>query len=108
MLEFLPEKFQAIVSESTSNANTSMQCMHLVLLLVPSVHAVPRLVISQDFPDPSVILVDRTWYAFATQHNDTSLVQMARSSDWNNWQTDPGDALGCLPACEAFDSCLFI
>ena len=49
-------------------------------------------VLSRDFPIPSIIFVDRQWYAFATEGNGLN-VQLARSADFNppqwqalNWQ----------------------
>ena len=40
-----------------------------------------------DFPDPSIIEVDGTWYAFATGSNGYN-IQAARSSDFDppNWK----------------------
>lgn len=44
-------------------------------------------VLSRDFPDPSIIQIDGSWYAFATEGNGFN-VQVARSADFNqpNWQ----------------------
>ncbi len=59
----------------------------------------PRLAIDADFPDPDVLLVGTTYYAYATQRADNSAnVQVARSHDLKSWQLLPTDALPTLPA----------
>ncbi|KAF2674000.1 glycoside hydrolase family 43 protein [Microthyrium microscopicum] len=70
---------------------------YILPLAVSLVKSPPDLVISQDFPDPSVINVDGVWYAFATQNN-LYHIQIARSDDWNNWSVLDKDALGSLPS----------
>ncbi|KAF7192965.1 Extracellular endo-alpha-(1-_5)-L-arabinanase [Pseudocercospora fuligena] len=56
-----------------------------------------RPVISTDFPDPSIIKVGDTWYAFASQstHDFKNIkVQLATSKDFNSWTLTGKDALG--------------
>jgi beta-xylosidase len=59
-------------------------------------------VIETDFPDPSIILVDGTWYAFGTQSlfdYKNIKTQLATSSDFNNWDLRENyDALRNLPS----------
>ena len=50
----------------------------------------------RDFPDPSILRVGSTFYAYATQVGDTN-VQVMRSSDLARWEY-LGDALAALPA----------
>ena len=50
----------------------------------------------RDFPDPSVLRVGSTFYAYATQVGETN-VQVMRSSDLVAWEY-LGDALAALPA----------
>ena len=58
----------------------------------------PRPAIAEDFPDPAIIQVGSTWYAFATQGNGVH-VQVATSSDFDNWSRVAGkDALPNLPS----------
>jgi beta-xylosidase len=52
-------------------------------------------VIEADFPDPHVILVDDSYYAYATT-NGTVNIQLARSNDLVHWEMLP-DALPDLP-----------
>ncbi|KAK6430689.1 hypothetical protein LTR95_013152 [Oleoguttula sp. CCFEE 5521] len=58
-------------------------------------------VITIDFPDPSIIKVGDTWYAFGTQsvYDYTNVkIQLASSTDFVNWNLQAGyDALGNLP-----------
>src|ERR1700753_1213155 len=49
-----------------------------------------------DFPDPAVIQVQNTWYAFATNSKGIN-VQLASSPDFNNWNVLQKDALPQLP-----------
>jgi beta-xylosidase len=49
-----------------------------------------------DFPDPEVIAVDSTYYAYATNAGGSN-VQLLRSDDLHTW-TNLGDALPELPA----------
>lgn len=64
-------------------------------------------VISTDFPDPSIINVGGTWYAFGTQsiYNYTNIhIQVASSTDFNTWTLHMGqDALPNLPGWAAND-----
>ncbi|KAI9697707.1 MAG: hypothetical protein M1820_007694 [Bogoriella megaspora] len=51
-----------------------------------------------DFPDPSIIEVDSTWYAFATTSNNKLHIQVASSPDFETWTLRSGyDALPYLP-----------
>ena len=60
--------------------------------------AEPRPVIDQDFPDPDVLRVDGTYYAYATQRSDNSRnVQVATSTDLSTWEVADRDALPTLP-----------
>ena len=58
--------------------------------------------INSDFPDPSIVPLDGTWYAFGTQsiYDNTNIkVQLATSTDFNSWELRQGyDALGSLPS----------
>lgn len=49
-----------------------------------------------NFPDPSIIEVDGTWYAFGTGRGSTH-VSMARSSDFATWEKLPDDAFPAVP-----------
>ncbi|KAI7220156.1 glycoside hydrolase family 43 protein [Hortaea werneckii] len=58
-----------------------------------------------NFPDPSVIQVGNTWYAFATRTIGSSIhIQVAQSTDFNNWNIvknadgSQKDALPNLPS----------
>lgn len=53
-------------------------------------------VLQSDFPDPSVIKVDSTYYAYATNANGKN-VQVARSSDMVHWDL-LNDAMPALPS----------
>lgn len=53
-------------------------------------------VVDNDFPDPDVLDVDGTYYAYATNGNARN-VQLARSEDLETWETVPKDALPELP-----------
>ena len=56
-------------------------------------------VVDQDFPDPDVLLVDGTYYAYATQPGDGSVnVQVATSTDLTTWQVQVQDPLPELPS----------
>ncbi|KAL9081353.1 MAG: hypothetical protein Q9157_000072 [Trypethelium eluteriae] len=53
---------------------------------------------SANFPDPSIVKVNSTWYAFATTSGGVH-IQVATSSDFNNWTLKSGyDALPNLPS----------
>ena len=61
--------------------------------------AAPQPVIDQDFPDPDVLLVAGTYYAYATQRSDNSRnVQVATSTDLTAWRVMPNDVLPALPS----------
>lgn len=79
------------------------------LLLTISTQALPLSkrsttgpVVTSDFPDPSIIKVGDTWYAFGTQsrYDNTNIkIQVATSQDFTSWSLVQGkDALGSLPA----------
>ena len=56
-------------------------------------------VIDQDFPDPDILRVGDTYYAYATQtSNGARNVQVATSEDLQSWQVQRTDALPQLPA----------
>lgn len=52
-----------------------------------------------DFPDPTLLRVGSTWYAFATENEAGTIhVQVASPEDFNNWSRAEGkDALPTLP-----------
>jgi arabinan endo-1,5-alpha-L-arabinosidase len=54
-------------------------------------------VIDQDFPDPDVLEVDDTYYAYGT-NNGTQNVQVATSTDLESWEVLGDDALPELPS----------
>ncbi|MGJ7442161.1 glycoside hydrolase family 43 protein [Aquipuribacter sp. MA13-6] len=54
-------------------------------------------VIADDFPDPDVLEVDGTYYAYATNHGRTN-VRVATSTDLVEWDLLQGDALPTLPS----------
>ena len=59
----------------------------------------PQPVIDEDFPDPDVLEVDGTYYAYATQRADNSRnVQLATSTDLRAWEVQPEDVLPHLPS----------
>ena len=64
-------------------------------------------VLSVDFPDPSVIKVGNTWYAFGTQsvYDNTNIhIQVATSPDFSTWTLSQGtDALPNLPGWASND-----
>ena len=72
-----------------------------LLSTLPSIYANPSgngPVIDINFPDPSIISVDGTWYAFATNdQNEHINVQIASSKDFSNWTVHDQDALPTLP-----------
>lgn len=54
-----------------------------------------------DFPDPSLISVDGTYYAFASQSgytNKDTKIQLATSTDFDSWTYTGQDALPDLPS----------
>jgi arabinan endo-1,5-alpha-L-arabinosidase len=54
-------------------------------------------VLDHDFPDPDVLAVDGTYYAYATNGNYLN-VQVAESNDLENWSVLEEDALPKLPS----------
>jgi arabinan endo-1,5-alpha-L-arabinosidase len=54
-------------------------------------------VIDQDFPDPDVLEVEDTYYAYAT-NSGTDNVQVATSTDLESWEVLGDDALPELPS----------
>jgi arabinan endo-1,5-alpha-L-arabinosidase len=54
-------------------------------------------VIDQDFPDPDLLEVDGTYYAYATNGNARN-VQVATSTDLTSWEVLDTDALPKLPS----------
>lgn len=57
--------------------------------------AVP--VVNDDFPDPDVLQVDGTYYAYATNYGNRN-VRVATSEDLRTWELQPTDALPQLPS----------
>ncbi len=56
-------------------------------------------VLDQDFPDPDILEVDGTYYAYATQRpGPNQNIQLATSKDLKTWQTADKDPLPELPA----------
>jgi len=62
------------------------------------------LVITANFPDPSIIKVNGTWYAFATHTRGTDIkIQVAQSTNFEDWTVVKNadgsqfDALPVLP-----------
>lgn len=53
-------------------------------------------VYSLDFPDPHVILVDDTYYAYATTNGSSINIRVMSSPDLLTWE-EPGDALPAMP-----------
>jgi arabinan endo-1,5-alpha-L-arabinosidase len=54
-------------------------------------------VLDEDFPDPDVLEVDGTYYAYAT-NTATLNVQVATSTDLESWELSDADALPELPS----------
>jgi beta-xylosidase len=61
----------------------------------PAANTFTNPVFRQDFPDPDLLLVGDTWYAYATNGSGAN-IQRARSEDLITWQRLP-DALPALP-----------
>ena len=53
-------------------------------------------VLDEDFPDPDVLEVDGTYYAYATNGNGRN-VRVATSTDLTSWEVLEADALPDLP-----------
>jgi arabinan endo-1,5-alpha-L-arabinosidase len=65
----------------------------------PTPVASPAPVIDQDFPDPDLLKVGGTYYAYATQPKDgSSNLQLATSADLKSWVVASRDPLPKLPA----------
>jgi beta-xylosidase len=60
-------------------------------------------VYENDFPDPHVILVDDTYYAYATTNGSTTNIRVISSEDLVNWE-NLGDALPALPKWSILNS----
>ena len=56
-----------------------------------------------DFPDPYVMLVGDTYYAYATTNGSTTNIRVIRSKDLVNWE-EVGDALPALPKWSVLNS----
>jgi beta-xylosidase len=77
------------------------------LVLTPAIYASPltkragpRLVINEDFADPSFVQhTDGSWYAFATNGNGKR-VQVAHSPDFQSWTVLNVEALPTLSGWE--------
>ena len=63
----------------------------------PTTSADSNPVIDQDFPDPDVLEVDGTYYAYGTNGNGNN-VQVATSTDLESWELSDEDALPDLPS----------
>ncbi len=65
----------------------------------PTSDTAPTPVIDQDFPDPDVLRVGDTYYAYATQNGSGSRnVQLATSTDLRTWTVSRTDPLPELPS----------
>ena len=60
-------------------------------------------VYKRDFPDPHVILVDDTYYAYGTTNGSSINIRVMNSPDLVNWQ-ELGDALPALPTWASLNS----
>ena len=56
-----------------------------------------------DFPDPHIILVDDTYYAYATTNGSSTNIRVISSQDLVNWE-NLGDALPALPKWSVLNS----
>lgn len=63
----------------------------------PTLEAAPRFAIDRDFPDPAVLHVGDTYYAYAT-NTAAANVQVATSHDATTWTVADTDALPTLPS----------
>jgi beta-xylosidase len=57
----------------------------------------------EDFPDPYVLLVGDTYYAYATTNGSTTNIRVIRSEDLVHWE-ELGDALPALPEWSVLQS----
>ncbi|MEV7629254.1 family 43 glycosylhydrolase [Actinoplanes sp. NPDC089786] len=57
-----------------------------------------RAVIGQDFPDPSVLAVDGTYYAYATNNNEKNMPVASAPSPDGPWTFQSADGLPSLPS----------
>jgi beta-xylosidase len=60
-------------------------------------------VYKNDFPDPHMIRVDDTYYAYGTTNGSTVNIRVIRSEDLVNWE-ELGDALPALPGWSVINS----
>ncbi|MCX7521145.1 glycoside hydrolase family 43 protein [Microbacterium sp. STN6] len=60
----------------------------------------PHFVIDQDFPDPDVMRVGTTYYAYATNRPGAN-IQFATSTNLTKWDVSTSDALPTLPSWAA-------
>src|SRR5919197_1309661 len=60
-------------------------------------------VYKHDFPDPHVILVNDTYYAYATTNGSSINIRVMSSPDLVNWES-LGDALPALPKWSVLNS----
>jgi arabinan endo-1,5-alpha-L-arabinosidase len=82
-------------SSSSSSSSSSQQAQAAAS---PSPSG-PAPVLDENFPDPDVLQVGTTWYAYATQKaSPNSNVQVATSKDLKTWQLLDTDPLPQLPA----------
>lgn len=79
-----------------------VRCDHQISL---SKRATIDLAITANFPDPSIVKVNGTWYAFATHTRGTDIkIQVAQSVNFEDWTVvrnadgSQFDALPVLPA----------
>ena len=75
--------------DSDSTYTQSLGRRQSASLLAERAEAGPVL---SDFPDPSIILVGDTWWAFGTEGKGKH-IQVASSTDFNTWTPFDGDAL---------------
>lgn len=82
-----------------------VQCEPLNEQISLSKRATIGLAIPNNFPDPSIIKVNGTWYSFGTHTRSSNVkIQIARSTDFENWSVvkksdgSQVDALPVLPA----------
>ncbi|GAM83614.1 hypothetical protein ANO11243_016020 [Dothideomycetidae sp. 11243] len=79
----------------------ALSSVSLVAALPVDIHVRQSVGFTTDFPDPSVIFVDGTWYTFASQsgHDNQGIrVQLAQSTDFVTWTLQEGyDAMPTLP-----------
>jgi arabinan endo-1,5-alpha-L-arabinosidase len=85
-------------SSSASSASSASSSQQAQAGASPSPSG-PQPVLDENFPDPDVLQVGDTWYAYATQKaSPNSNVQVATSKDLKTWQLLDTDPLPQLPA----------